>query len=371
MPYLMKYYFLFTLASLLFIFCNAQPTRVPVSTALKNKAFPVSRTSPQLFPENLLMSPAGPLSFMEDTIGTTRYDQQTLGGSPSGRFIGFPDGTLSAVWTMGYSATAFSDRGTGYNYFDGLSWRPIPEQRIETVRTGWPSIARWGEYGEIIINHRSGTTPLHMITSVQKGSEIWTESDIPKPEEVSGFLWPRMVTSGTNHQQVHIFALSAPTGNGGLVYKGMNGALLYYRSTDGGNTWADLAVQLPGMDTADFLDFNGDCYAFAEPQGDKLAFVVGDQEHDLFVMTSADAGVSWQKTVIWEHPYPKWNGEEADTLYCPDGALHCAFDASGMLHVVFGITRLYAEEVNGTASRLLMVSVTGTKICLPGPVATS
>jgi hypothetical protein len=98
------------------------------------------------------------------------------------------------------------------------------------------------------------------------------------------------------------------------------------------------------MDSADYLNFSGDCYALAEPKGDKLAFVVGNQEHDLFVITSDNAGVSWQKTVIWEHPYPKWNGEDGDTLYCPDGALHCAFDASGMLHVVFGITRVYAEE---------------------------
>ena len=54
----------------------------------------------------------------ETIIGTTRYDIQT-NSSVQNRINVFDDGTMGATWIMGFTETAFTDRGAGYNYFNG------------------------------------------------------------------------------------------------------------------------------------------------------------------------------------------------------------------------------------------------------------
>ena len=46
----------------------------------------------------------------------------------------------------------WADRGTGYNYFDGNSWEPQPNSRLESSRGGWPSIIAMGSGKEASIN---------------------------------------------------------------------------------------------------------------------------------------------------------------------------------------------------------------------------
>jgi hypothetical protein len=104
--------------------------------------------------------PILPLSILnpeEDTIGNTYYDLQTY-ASCQNRIYVYDDGTIGATWTIGMNPSAFADRGTGYNYFDGTSWQPWPTARIESQRTGWPSYAPFGINGEIIVAHYSGTS---------------------------------------------------------------------------------------------------------------------------------------------------------------------------------------------------------------------
>ena len=57
----------------------------------------------------------------EKIIGVTKYDLQS-NGSCQNRVYRFSDGTIGAAWTMGSINPGFSDRGTGYNYFDGTNW---------------------------------------------------------------------------------------------------------------------------------------------------------------------------------------------------------------------------------------------------------
>ena len=61
-------------------------------------------------------------SMTEEVIGWTTYDLQS-NGSVQNRIVVHDDGTISAGWTMSTEFnTTYSDRGTGYNYFDGTSW---------------------------------------------------------------------------------------------------------------------------------------------------------------------------------------------------------------------------------------------------------
>lgn len=272
----------------------------------------------------------------EQELGSTFYDLQSNTSAPANRFVMHSDGTMGAVWTRGMTTGSYPDRGTGYNYFNGADWLPSPSARIETQRTGWPSYAAQGN-GEIVAAHHN-TAGLVITRRDTKGSGPWSETILAGPAGVEDISWPRLVSSGDDHMNIHMLACTYS------AYQGLDLALLYYRSINGGASW-DLQHQiLPGMSSAENTGFSGDTYSWAEPMGDNLAFIVGDNWNDLFIMKSTDNGDTWEKIVVWEHPYPMWNNEPTDTFYCPDGAAHLAFDPSGKLHVVFGVNRAMMEE---------------------------
>lgn len=272
----------------------------------------------------------------------TSYDLQT-NAADMRRIYRYPDGTIGTVCTWSATAT-WPDRGTGYNYFNGSSWGPQPSSRVETiVRTGWPSYAPFGANGEIIIAHNfiAGAT-LVMSTRATKGTGAWTVTQptaLGPPSGATVMSWPRMVTNGTNRTNIHLIALTEPTANGGVIYQGLDGALLYNRSTDGGATWMGWH-QLPLMTSAEYLGFGPDAYAWAEPKGDTLCFTVGDMWEDQFIMKSTDNGTTWTKKIIWTCPYDLWTGGSAtDTFYCSDGNCAAAIDKNGKVHVAFGRQR--------------------------------
>ena len=282
---------------------------------------------------------------MDDPItATTKYDFQTNGACLP-HIYKYPDGTIATVATMSH-LDDFSDRGTGYNYFNGTAWSTPPAARIETVRTGWPSYAPLGANGEIIVTHKSATGPLVICKRDNKGTGAWTESELAPPPDAggAGMIWAKLVTNGTPRTNVHIICLTGPVANGGAIYQGLDGAILYNRSLDGGTTWDGWEL-LEGMTSVDYRAFSADAYAWAEPKGDILAFVVGDSWNDQFVMKSLDNGATWTKTKIWSCNFNLWNGgDTTGNFNCSDGSSSIALDASGKMHVVFGYMRANGNE---------------------------
>lgn len=275
----------------------------------------------------------------ETELGTTYYDLQSNTSAPANRFYRYADGTMAGVWTRGINATSYADRGTGYNYFNGADWLAAPTARIETVRTGWPTYAPQGT-GEIVIAHHD-IQGLVVSRRDTRGSGPWTQAILPGPTGAVDISWPRMVSSGAEHNNIHMLSMTYS------AYEGLNLAMLYYRSTDGGQTWDKQHQILPGMTSADYTGFSGDSYSWAEPKGDTLAFIVCDNWTDMFIMKSPDNGETWEKIMVWQHPYPLWVNEPTDTFYCPDGAAHLAFDKNGKLHVAFGVNRaMYDTEAS-------------------------
>ena len=69
-----------------------------------------------------------------------------------------------------------------------------------------------------------------------KGTGTWSETvfEAPVDQKIS---WPRATTSGINHNVIQMLAITWPVANTGTIYQGLDGALLYSRSTDGGSTW--------------------------------------------------------------------------------------------------------------------------------------
>ncbi|MBN3034981.1 MAG: hypothetical protein JW861_05300, partial [Bacteroidales bacterium] len=284
----------------------------------------------------------------EYQIGITWFDLQS-NQSLSNRIWYHGDGTIGAVWTMGFQSTNFPDRGTGYNYYDGTSWSPQPTARIETERTGWPSYAAWGSNGELIISHTGATQGLIISRRPSKGSGAWQTSYLQGPDANNPLVWPRVVTSGVNRDIVHLIV---PSGNA-TTYNGQTAALLYSRSNDGGQTWNILHQVLPGTGNAFYLGFEADECSWAESRSNTIAFVVADSWKDMFVMKSTDNGDTWQKLMVWQHPYPffDWNTTiTTDTLWAPDNSADIAIDPSGKVHVMCGLTRVGHFEVGTSYS---------------------
>ncbi len=143
----------------------------------------------------------------ENIVGRTLYDLQS-NTLLSNRIHVYEDGTIGAVWTRGVEgAPGFDDRGTGYNFFDGTSWGPEPETRIEDVRTGWPSYAPLGTNGEIVISHEYPTR-LVVNTREQKGTGEWVYSSVFGPEGNEGIAWPRIITAGEDNNSIHLLVSS-------------------------------------------------------------------------------------------------------------------------------------------------------------------
>jgi hypothetical protein len=277
-----------------------------------------------------------PGSILTDPVtAVTMYDLQS-NYSNQRRVYLYPDGTVGAVCIWSQQAnTSWTDRGTGYNYFDGTSWGPKPTARVESIRVGWGEYLPFGATGEMIIAHEA-VGPLVINTRATKGTGTWTQTLMPTlPSNITAMFWPRSVTNGSNHTNIHIIALTQPTGNGGQLYNGMNGALLYCQSLDGGTTWTSW-TQLAGTSGTYYTNYTADTYSWAEPHGDTLAFTVGSSFMDQFLMKSTDNGTTWTKTIIYNSPY-NLGGSSPNYFYCPDGTNAIALDNQGTAHVVFGL----------------------------------
>jgi hypothetical protein len=278
----------------------------------------------------------------ETPVGMTTYDLQS-NASVQNRIYAYPDGTVGAVWTIGFipPASAFSDRGTGYNYFDGTSWGEMPTARIasETKKNGWPSYAPLGA-GEMVISHTSIASGLYFTSRPAKGTGNWTSTFIPNTPK---YVWPRAITNGNT---IHVLVNTAPVANGGTIYQGLDGALVYLRSTDQGVTWSN-PVLLPGLDAAslplnaNFKGIGGDNYSWAAPRGDSIAFVVTDGFGGIWAFKSFDNGVNWTKVTAFTFP-----NLEVDIDYCTtDDKSAIAMDKMGKVHIVTGRTKFNDDNL--------------------------
>jgi hypothetical protein len=319
----MKKFTLFMLAFCISVMAMAQSkySRLPVQSvpARAIKEQPVAAQ-----PGNPV---ANTKSVMETTIGDSEYDMQT-NGTIGNRLRVYPDGTMAGTWTRGFASAG---RGTGYNYYDGAAWGPVPTARIENDRTGWPSYAQLGATGEIVIAHLNDG--LKISSRDVKGQGTWAQSVLMGPAGATDISWPAIITNGPTHNYVHMIASTY------TAYQNLDLALLYYRSLDGGLTWDKKDVVLPQMTSADYDGFNGDEYAWGTPHGDTIYFTVSGPWIDTFIMKSNDNGETWTKIPILSNANKKLPTGTTDVAQftMSDGSVACEMDHAGVIHVAFGI----------------------------------
>lgn len=279
-------------------------------------------------------------------IGGSRYDLQS-NSSMMKRIYAFPDGTIGGTWTMGTVDPNFPERGTGYNYHNGSSWGANPSTRIEPVRTGWPNYAPYGENGEIVCSHTGVAAGLIFSWRENKGTGDWNNFYLVGPVGHEDLLWPRMITTGEFNEIIHVIAVAPSVANGGTVYQGLDGALLYSRSFDGGQTWNPENAVLDGMSSEFVYGVGGDEYAWAAPVGETIAFVWGGFLTDGVVMKSDDNGDTWERMLYYEAPAPRFNNEFVLPQHGGiDSYQSAVIDDMGRVHVAFG-RMLHAADGTG------------------------
>lgn len=308
-------------------------------------------------------NPDNPDNSYSEEIMYTTYDLQS-NGQVANRMYHREDGSVAVVAMMShdYDQSA-SDRGTAYNFFDGSSWGDYPYERAEAnatgydMRTGWPSIAPYGENGEILVNHSDG---LNYYIRETAGEGLWDGPySIPAFDYSYSLSWPRVVTSGENNEIIHVVAAAQNTDNNGNTVT----TQFYCRSTDGENWEVNYS---PLVETNEHIGiYSADDYCVSA-NGDVVAVVYATPFHgDVLMFKSTDNGLSWTKYVVWENPY-KGNWETDDETITedvaqtptmstvavgPDGVVHVAFSVANYVHSELGTTFSYyhGRAVDGIA----------------------
>ncbi|MDZ4752667.1 MAG: T9SS type A sorting domain-containing protein [Flavobacteriales bacterium] len=281
------------------------------------------------------------VQFYEEVVGVTRYDLQS--NSSVQNRLAQTGSQLSAGFTFSTQDVDWTDRGTGYNFSDGSDWLPEwPYQRAEETRVGWPSVMHTGSSKEVIITH-DGVLDLVMISKDLGSTGSWTQVSIPNPTD-RDLLWPRAVTGGPDGNSIHLICVTEPVANTGTEYEGLDGAILYWRSLDGGATWDQQAVLLPEIDGTQFTGFQGDTYAIFS-RGDKVAFAEFNDLGDSFIMISDDNGTTWNKRILVDFPVDMYvldtgidlnEDAVADTIYNTDQSGALFIDSDEIVHAWWG-----------------------------------
>ena len=269
----------------------------------------------------------------------TYYDLQS-NQYVANRMYQLPNGSIGIVATMSHenNQTA-SDRGTGYNFFNGEEWLDMPEARIEAFKTGWPSIAQFGESGEILLAHGNGHMQCYIRTTAGEGNWEYVGA---LPDYPDGYqytteypTWPRIVTCGDNHN----IAVAAAVLQHSISSDETDLQTVMWRSENPTDLSSWTISYGPLHETGwDHNQFSADDYCMAA-NGHKVAILYsGCLTNSTWLFQSEDDGATWTSRKVWENPYegrefdeePAWGME--DTLFFPmNGSV--VIDNNGVTHV--------------------------------------
>lgn len=283
----------------------------------------------------------------------TTYDLQSNSWC-SNRMYQLPSGAVGVVGTMSKlpNQTA-TDRGTGYNFYNGSEWDDMPETRVEPFKTGWPTICQYGENGEIMISH----APVHCWLRETAGEGDWVDQGV-LPASPEGYpftddlAWPRVATSGENHDIIHVIADIQHSFTTGSTTDSVWHHQVYYRSLDAGLTWETQYSPL-AQDGEEANHYSADAYNIAA-NGHNVAIIYSDDLQSHVVMyKSTDDGATWTRTVIWENPYYgcDWSKDSCslytDTMFGPTNVA-LAIDNNGVCHVAMSVYEYIHDEMGDT-----------------------
>ena len=278
-------------------------------------------------------------------VGKTTYDLQT-NGALQNRIV--TDGNnVHAAWTMSHETSvtansAYTDRGTGYAFYNGTAWGAAPTSRVEDPgpRTGFGGMAINGNGNVVYVTHSAA----YNIILNEKTTNGWTTTTTTL-SNTNTAIWPDVATSG-NWMYVICASQDSLT-----MSNGIRNGYFFSRSNDNGATWIDNMIPMPMIDSAGHYRGGGNSYSISA-RDSNVAIVFGDFGTDLTLLRSTDYGATWTRTVLWDWPIDYYNtsnmtdtnGDNVpDTLFTIDGSMDIAMDAGGEVHVAFPIFRIYND----------------------------
>jgi Secretion system C-terminal sorting domain len=281
-------------------------------------------------------------TFWEQIIGYSTYDNQT-NNSVQQRIIIDENDQVHATYTLSFEGTTtWTDRGTGYNQGEGYQWQDIAYDRLEpNTRTGWPGLVQTADGQAMIFSH-SGTGGIKTLKRAVTSNDVWQTGEVPTALG-RNLLWPRTVVDGST---IHLIALTEipATTNTATPFMGIDGNLIYFRSTDNGATWDIQDHWFPEIDSLLHKRIDGDAYAIDARNG-HVSIAVFNQFSNTFILTSSDNGSTWSSDVISEFEIPGYEVDSlsdvdldgiADTIFCSDGTGSVLIDNDNISHVFFG-----------------------------------
>jgi len=287
---------------------------------------------------------------MDDAeIMWTTYDLQS-NQYVANRMYQMPNGSVNTVATMShqYNQTA-SDRGTGYNYYNGSYWQNQPNARIESFKTGWPTIAQWGSSGEILISHGNGGLQCYTRSVAGQGSWVFKSTlplcpaGYPYQGESDAYpTWARVVTSGNNHNVIHVVAAIQHT----ISSDEIDVRTVLFRSEDAVNwTISYSPLQAYGYHVG---AFSADNYALAANGHNVAILFSGCITNSVWMFKSTNDGLTWNGRRVWQDPYEGQSLNTViytDTLYRPmNGAI--VIDNNGVAHVALNTFEMIRTSEN-------------------------
>ena len=280
---------------------------------------------------------------MEDAEAMwTTYDLQS-NQFVANRMVQWGDGSVAVVATMSHQSNlTASDRGTGYNFFNGNDWNDQPETRVESFRTGWPSLAQWGERGEILLAH--GNSHMQCFTREIAGQGEWQYMgalpDYPEgyPYTSNYPTWPRVVTCGDNHNVI----IAIATLQQSVSSDESDNRTIMWRSEDAVNwTVSYSMLEELGYETG---YYSADDYCMAS-NGHTVAIVYsGCLTNSVWMFKSTDDGLTWTSTRVWEDPYEGISLHDPDlvyqdTLFRPMNSA-VVIDNNGVVHMAMNVLEM-------------------------------
>ncbi|HEY1046925.1 MAG TPA: T9SS type A sorting domain-containing protein [Bacteroidia bacterium] len=286
----------------------------------------------------------GVISYDFVKIGSTYYDLQT-NASIGRRMMLLPDGTISAVWTTSNDA-AYSNRGTGYNHYDGTNWLSVanPTVRIENLRLGWPSIGL-NNGKEWVMAHDAAIGGFVKSSNQSIGSTSWTVGSSILSQNQRRPIWGRVVNSGNYFHCVASYSDSSQAGDPRAPrINGVLAPMTYSRSKDGGQTWDKEHILLPGYDTSKVNDGGGDNYAI-DIRDSIVAIVTGGLAENVLMWKSTDNGDNFTMYIVDTFPFAPYKSNKLiPRTNCSDGSLDVLIDKKGNAHVFWGVTSVLEDD---------------------------
>ena len=246
---------------------SKEAAQVQVYTGLEdiNANFPASTRSILVDPE-------------ETELAQTYYDWQTNSGQRNHVAI-WPDGYAVMCYTMAQSAD-FSDRGTGLAVYDPAvgEWT-YNDERVEDVKTGFGSIARYKENGLVVAAHTASDLRFWINEDFRNGGTTWESVTLTSDAQHEPG-WPVVMCSGENLDIVHLLY----TNN--VAINGISDPILYSRWSNG--SFEVEHELLPLLDETHCLDYGSNV----------TYFLLYNPETPWSTAHGVTARLSFQKTTV-------------------------------------------------------------------------